>query len=66
MKVVALAAVGSALLGMFLSGAFASFLQYSQTTDFFLSCHETEGTIYVEYKDTVHYKSRTGERRTPL
>lgn len=64
MKVVAMAAVGSVLLGMFLSGAFASFVQYSQTMDFCLSCHEMESTIHVEYKETVHYKSRTGVRPT--
>ena len=38
------------------------FMDYSNTTDFCISCHEMEITTYQEYKQTLHYKNRTGVR----
>lgn len=55
-------AAGMAFLGVVFSGAFASFVQYSNTMEFCISCHEMEATVYQEYKDSVHYTSRSGVR----
>lgn len=48
--------------GLIVSGAFASFVQYSNTMDFCISCHEMESTVYQEYKDTSHYENASGVR----
>lgn len=51
-----------AVVGVIFSGAFASFVQYSNTLDFCTSCHEMRDTVYKEYKETPHYSNRTGVR----
>ena len=48
--------------GVVFSGAFASFIQYSNTLGFCISCHEMESTVYQEYKTTIHYKNPVGVR----
>ena len=53
---------GGLLIGMVLSGAFASFVQYSNTQAFCISCHEMESTVYQEYKETSHYRKPAGVR----
>jgi len=50
--------------GIFFSGAFASFLQYSNTMTFCISCHEMESTVFQEYQQTPHYKNPSGVRVT--
>lgn len=61
-KIVVIAAAVALFLGVSGSGTFASFVQYSNTMDFCLSCHEMRDTAYVEYKETTHFKSRSGVR----
>lgn len=39
-----------------------SFMYYTNTTKFCISCHEMEMTTYQEYKQSLHYKNRTGVR----
>ena len=45
-------------------GGFASFVQYSNTMEFCISCHEMESTVYQEYKESRHFQTRTGARPT--
>lgn len=53
---------GFMALGFVFSGAFASFVQYSNTMDFCLSCHEMESTVYQEYKKSPHFQTKAGVR----
>ncbi len=59
------AAVFSATLvltGVIMSGAFASYVQYTNTLEFCLSCHEMESTVWQEYKESPHYQTKAGVR----
>ena len=48
--------------GVIAWGGFNTFMEYSNTMEFCISCHEMEQMVYQEYKKTVHYKNRTGVR----
>ena len=48
--------------GLAFSGSFASFVEYSNTMDFCISCHEMESIVYQEYKESPHYTTRIGIR----
>ena len=37
-------------------------LDYSNTEEFCISCHEMRDNLYVEYQETIHYSNRTGVR----
>jgi len=37
-------------------------LDYSNTEEFCISCHEMKDNLYVEYQETIHYSNRTGVR----
>lgn len=37
-------------------------LDYTNTTEFCITCHEMEVMVYEEYRKTVHYNNRTGVR----
>lgn len=37
-------------------------LDYSNTEEFCISCHEMRDNVYGEYKETIHYTNRTGVR----
>ena len=50
------------LAGLVVSGATASFVQYSNSLEFCITCHEMESTVYQEYKETVHYQNPSGVR----
>lgn len=54
--------VAGGLAGLIASGAFASFVQYTNTLEFCIGCHEMESTVYEEYKKTPHYRSPSGVR----
>jgi len=51
-----------AALGVIFSGTFASFVQYSNTMEFCISCHEMRDTVYEEFKETTHYMNQSGVR----
>lgn len=42
------------------AGAFASFVEHSNTMEFCVSCHEMQSTVYQEYQKSVHFSSRSG------
>ncbi len=48
--------------GILFWGAFNTFMEYTNTMEFCISCHEMEQTVYREYKQSVHYQNRTGVR----
>ena len=50
------------ILGLVASGAFASFVQYTNTMEFCISCHEMESTVYEEFKKSPHFRSPSGVR----
>ncbi len=37
-------------------------LDYSNSEEFCISCHEMKDNLYVEYQETIHYSNRTGVR----
>lgn len=49
-------------LGIIFWGGFNTFLDYTNTQEFCISCHEMSDTVYVEYKETLHYKNTSGVR----
>lgn len=45
-------------------GGFNTFMEWTNTEKFCISCHEMRVNVYEEYKDTIHYSNRTGVRAT--
>ena len=60
--------VGVAIFFMFIGiiywGSLNTVLEQTNDMNFCISCHEMESTVYQEYKETVHYKNRSGVRAT--
>ena len=48
--------------GIIFWGSFNTFMEYTNTLEFCVSCHEMEQTVFQEYKKTAHYTNRTGVR----
>lgn len=51
-------------LGIILWGGFNTVLEATNTETFCISCHEMRDNVYVEYKETIHYKNPAGVRAT--
>ena len=47
-----------------IEASFNTFMEYTNTLGFCISCHEMESTVFEEYKSTIHYQNRTGVRAT--
>jgi nitrate/TMAO reductase-like tetraheme cytochrome c subunit len=43
-------------------GGFNTTMEYTNTLEFCVSCHEMDQLVYQEYKKTVHYKNPSGVR----
>ena len=43
-------------------GGFNTFMEYTNTLEFCVSCHEMEQKVYQEYKKTIHYTNPAGVR----
>ncbi|MBT3237273.1 MAG: Denitrification system component NirT [Rhodospirillaceae bacterium] len=54
--------VAGGIGGVIFWGGFNTFMEYTNTLEFCVSCHEMDQMVYQEYKKTVHYKNRTGVR----
>lgn len=54
--------VGGGAAGVIFWGGFNTFMEYTNTLEFCVSCHEMKQLVYVEYKKTGHYTNRTGVR----
>jgi len=50
--------------GIIFWGGFNTFMEYTNTLEFCVSCHEMEQTVYKEYKKSVHYQNASGVRAT--
>ena len=57
----AVVAVGM-LSGVLFWGGFNTGMEATNTLDFCTSCHEMRDTVFQEYKETVHFKNRSGVR----
>ncbi len=50
--------------GIILWGGFNTFMEYSNTMGFCISCHEMRTTVFEEYKKTTHYRNPSGVQAT--
>ena len=48
--------------GIIFWGGFHTALEATNTMEFCISCHEMKDNVYAEYKETVHFKNRSGVR----
>jgi len=48
--------------GILFWGGFHTGLEATNTLAFCTGCHEMRDTVYVEYKETIHYQNRSGVR----
>lgn len=48
--------------GIIFWGGFNTFMEYTNTQQFCISCHEMRNNPFNEYKKTVHYKNASGVR----
>lgn len=48
--------------GIIFWGGFNTAMEYTNTLEFCISCHEMRDTVYVEYKESVHFKNPSGVR----
>ena len=48
--------------GIVFWGGFNTFMEYTNTMGFCISCHEMRDTVYVEYKKSPHYSNPSGVR----
>ena len=50
------------IAGVVFWGGFNTFMEYTNTMEFCISCHEMRDTVYQEYKTSVHFKNPSGVR----
>jgi nitrate/TMAO reductase-like tetraheme cytochrome c subunit len=50
------------VLGLIFWGGFNTGMEATNSLEFCTSCHEMRDTVYQEYKETIHYKNRSGVR----
>lgn len=48
--------------GVVFWGGFNTFMEYTNTMEFCISCHEMRDTVYEEYKKSTHYSNPSGVR----
>ncbi len=60
-SLVAVAAIGM-ICGLMFWGAFNTGMEATNQLVFCTSCHEMRDTVFQEYKETIHYKNRSGVR----
>ena len=54
--------IAGGIVGVVFWGGFNTFMEYTNTLSFCISCHEMQANVFEEYKKTVHYNNRTGVR----
>ena len=54
--------LGGFVGGVIFWGAFNTALEYTNTEEFCISCHEMEANVYEEMSRTVHFSNRSGVR----
>ena len=45
------------LVGIIFWGGFNTAIEYTNTTEFCISCHEMRDTVYPEYQESLHFKN---------
>jgi len=48
--------------GIIFWGGFNTFMEYTNTLEFCISCHEMDQLVFQEYKQTAHYTNAAGVR----
>jgi cytochrome c-type protein NapC len=61
LSLTAVVAIGM-LSGLVFWGGFNTGMEATNTLAFCTSCHEMRDTVFQEYKETIHYKNRSGVR----
>lgn len=56
--------VAGGFAGIIFWGGFNTAMEYTNTLEFCISCHEMRSTVYEEYKKTTHYSNASGVRAT--
>ena len=54
--------IAGGLAGVIFWGGFNTFMEYTNTLEFCISCHEMRDNVYQEYRRSNHYSNRTGVR----
>ncbi len=54
--------VAGGIFGVIFWGGFNTFMEYTNTLEFCISCHEMDQLVYQEYKKRGHYKNASGVR----
>ena len=54
--------IAGGVAGIVFWGGFNTFMEYTNTLEFCISCHEMRDNVYAEYQRTGHYTNRTGVR----
>lgn len=54
--------LGGFLAGIIFWGGFNTAMEFTNTEDFCISCHEMRDNVYQELKGTIHYTNRSGVR----
>ncbi len=54
--------LAGAVGGIVFWGGFNTFMEYSNTMEFCISCHEMRTGPYAEYKKSIHYQNASGVR----
>ena len=48
--------------GIVFWGGFNTFMEYTNTLEFCISCHEMRENVFAEYQESVHFKNASGVR----
>ncbi len=54
--------IAGGFLGVIFWGGFNTFMEYTNTMEFCISCHEMEQLVFREYKESTHYSNPSGVR----
>ena len=54
--------VVGAVVGVLFWGGFNTFMEYTNTMEFCISCHEMRDNAYAEYKNSSHFTNASGVR----
>ncbi len=54
--------VAGGLAGIVFWGGFNTYVEYTNSMEFCISCHEMREFVYEEYKQSAHYKNASGVR----
>ena len=61
LSLTAVVAIGM-MMGLIFWGGFNTGMEATNSLAFCTSCHEMRDTVFQEYKETIHYKNRSGVR----